>query len=111
MTAPLHVYIFREAGFAPAGDTIVCIAKRSSLKRYISKDEIDKAFSGHVSYHQPLWRLYLGVWGRRNGERFRRFLRERGADLILHHEEPPLLTRTASVTRKARARVRTLPGK
>ncbi len=72
---------------------------------------IDKAFSGYVSYHQPLWKLYLGVWGKRNGSRFRRFLRERGAEVILHHEEPPLLTRTASVTREERARVRKLPEK
>jgi hypothetical protein len=108
MTEPLDVYVFQDGG---PGAPIVCIAKRSSLKRYMSKDEIDKAFSGYVSYHQPLWKLYLGVWGRRNGSRFRRFLRERGAEVVLHHEEPPLLTRTASVTRGERARVRKLPEK
>lgn len=105
MTEPLHVYAFQDG----EGGAHICIARRSSLKRYISKDEIDKAFSGHVSYHQPLWKLYLGVWGRRNGSRFRRFLRERGAELILHHEEPPLLTHVSSVTHKERTRVRTLP--
>ena len=109
MTGPLDVYIFREAGFAPAGDTVVSIARRAAVKRYMSKDEIDAAFSGHVTYHQPLWKLYIGVWGQRNGSRFRRFLRERGAELVLHYEEPPLMTRTASVRRKPRARMRMLP--
>jgi hypothetical protein len=108
MTGPLDVYIFREAGFAPAGDTVVCIARRAAVKPFMSKDEIDATFSGHVSYHRPLWKLYIGVWGRRNGSRFRRLLRERGAEVILHHEVPPLLTRTSSVTHKERARVRTL---
>ena len=104
---PVDVYIFRD-GLSPAGDAVVCIARRSALRRYISKAQIDAAFSGYVTYHRPLWKLYLGVWGSRNAARFRRFLRERGAEVIMHHKPPPLLTRTGSVRHKERARVRKL---
>ena len=56
---PIDVYIFRD-GLSPAGDTIVCIARRSALKRYISKEEIDKAFSGYVTYHHDMFQTGYG---------------------------------------------------
>jgi hypothetical protein len=44
MRAALDVYIFRETGFAPSGDTVACVADRGSEpSRTIASSQIDSS--------------------------------------------------------------------
>ncbi len=110
MTERLNIYIFRDPHFAPDGDTMVCVAKRSECERFLSEKEINWAFSGHVVYRRwwP-WHTFVGVYGRKNVSRFRRFLRERGADLIILRKMPARTRLLYWSTKSERKRIRTLP--
>ncbi len=123
MTDPLHVFVFRDPHFAPDGDTLVCIAEQAEVERFIPNDEVAWAFSGHAVYRRNerggllslvmallrRRRTYVGVWGRKNASRFRRFLRERGAELKIHSEAPANLRLVYWTTANERRRVRSLP--
>ena len=99
----------------------MCIAEQERLEQFMFKDEVAHAFSGCVTYRRwevgRSWflrlirRNYVGVWGRKNGSRFRRFLRERGAELITERSEPSHLRLAYYSTEGTRRRVRTLPPK
>lgn len=85
----VDVFVFRD-GFAGRGaDTHVCVADAKQSDPFISKDEIDRTFFGYVLFGQPLGKSYVGVWGARNASRFRRLLRERGADVEIKQSAPP----------------------
>ena len=124
MANTLNVFVFRDAHFAPDGDTVVCVAERAQMERYIGKYEIEWAFSGHAVY-RPEGRMksgilslvsalfrrkqtYIGVWGRKNSSRFRRFLRERGAELEIHRHAPLDVRLVFSTTANERRGVRSL---
>lgn len=117
MPDPLDVFVFRDPHFAPDGDTLVCIAERAEMERFIPKGEVESAFSGHAVYSRNergglllrRRRTYVGVWGRKNASRFRRFLRERGADLKIHRAAPANLRLAYWTTANERRRVRSLP--
>lgn len=119
MNAPLDVYVFRDSHFAPSGDTVVCIAEQKQLEQFMTKDEVAHAFSGCATYRRWdvgrswllrwLRRNYVGVWGKKNAARFRRFLRERGAELAVHRTTPSHLRLAYYSTENARRRVRELP--
>jgi hypothetical protein len=121
MKAPLAVYVFRDPHFSPSGDTLVCIAEQRRLKQFMTKKEVAYAFSGCATYRRSgvgksglfrwLERTYVGVWGRKNTSRFRRFLRERGAELVIHREAPEPLRLAYFSTENTRRRVRELPPK
>src|ERR1700751_5735840 len=87
MADTLAVYVFRDPHFAPDGDTPVWIAERSEMERFIPK-KVARAFSGRAVYRRWPWKTYVGVWGRKNASRLRRFLRKRGAELTIHREAP-----------------------
>ena len=71
--------------------------------------EIDEAFSGYASYRQVPWmKRYVGVWGRKNCQRLRRFLRERGAEVALQRERPERLRRASYKTHGKRNKTRLL---
>jgi hypothetical protein len=109
MAEQVQAYEFTDAGFVVGSDAVVCIAPLDSVLPYMTLDEIGQAFSGFASYRQtPRLTRYVGVWGRRNCRRLRRFLRERGADLVLHRRRPPRLRLTSYRTHKRRARIRLL---
>ena len=108
MADALDIYVFRDAHFAPGGDTIVCIAERHQTKRFLQKKEVAWAFSGYALYWKWPWKTYVGVWGRKNASRFRRFLRERGAEVRIHREAPPDLRLAYWSTANERRRVRSL---
>jgi hypothetical protein len=123
VTNTLDVYIFRDPHFAPDGDTLVCVAERAKMERFIPKGEVAWAFSGHAVYRRGeqgrflsfvsalLWRkrTYVGVWGRKNASRFRRFFRERGAELTIHRQAPANIRLAYWTTANERRRVRSLP--
>lgn len=107
MEPAVEIYLFRDS-FSVSRDALVCVADLEAMERFMSVDELERAFSGCAAYHAPT-RCYIGVWGRRNGSRLRRFLRERGAALVLHRGKPENLERGPWVTHGERARVRSLP--
>jgi hypothetical protein len=119
VNAPLDVYVFRDPHFSPSGDTLVCIAERRRLERFMTRQEIAHAFSGCATYRGSdgggswlshwLRSSYVGVWGRKNTSRFRRFLRERGAELTIHRGAPSQIRLAYYTTDNARRQVRELP--
>ena len=103
------VYLFEFTGFVVGDDTVVCIAPLSTVLPFMTLAELEEAFSGYASYRQAPWMMrYVGVWGRKNCQRFRRFLRERGADVSLRRERPNHLRLTSWVTHGKRTKVRLL---
>ena len=109
MTPSISLFEFSESAIIVGSDTLVCIAPLSTLITYMTLAEIDEAFSGYVSYRQaPRMKQYAGVWGRRNCQRLRRFLRERGAEVILQRERPAYLRLTSYTTKGERTKVRLL---
>src|SRR4051812_41707332 len=111
MSDPLDVHVFRDPHFAPEGDTLICVVQRKQMERFISKREVSQAFSGYAVFRLRWpWNTYIGVWGKRNTSRFRRFLRERGADIVIHRQAIPGLRMFYWATQNERNRVRTLGG-
>jgi hypothetical protein len=109
MTRPVTAYEFTDTAFVVGSDPVVCVVRASELRSLMSMREIDRAFSGYASYRQRPWmRRYVGVWGRKNCQRLRRFLRERGADISLLRERPPGLCLTSYLTRGTRTKVRSI---
>ena len=119
MKPALDVYVFRDEHFSPSGDTLVCIAEQRCLEQFMSKKEVAHAFSGCATYRRGdasrswllrwLRRNYVGVWGKKNTSRFRRFLQERGAELIIHRAAPSDTRLAYFSTEDERRRVRELP--
>jgi hypothetical protein len=108
MTDAVDAFTFRDPAFAPSGDTIVCIVDAAAAAAFMSKSEIADAFSGYALYRRGLLKGYVGVWGRRNSKRLRRFLEERGAEVVLHRGRPDGLRLSRYATRNERKRVRNL---
>lgn len=108
MAQPITLFEFPES-IIVGSDTLMCIAPLSTLLPYMTLAEINEAFSGHASYRQAPWMTrYVGVWGRKNCQRLRRFLRERGAEIILHRNRPDYLRLTSWQTKGERKKVRFL---
>lgn len=104
-----QVHVFEFTGFVVGSDTVVCIAPLSTVLPFMTIAELEEAFSGYASYRQAPWMMrYVGVWGRKNCQRFRRFLRERGADVALRRERPNYLRLTSWVTHGKRNKIRLL---
>ena len=109
MAGQLPVYEFPETAFVVGSDPVVCIAPLSTMRLYMTVAEIDQAFSGYASYRQAPWmKRYVGVWGRKNCQRLRRFLRERGADVVLNRERTERLSIASYKTHGKRKKVRLL---
>jgi hypothetical protein len=87
----------------------------------MSKKEVAQAFSGCATYRRGdatrswllrwLPRNYVGVWGKKNTSRLRRFLRERGAELVIHRTAPSHIRLAYFSTEDERRRVRNLAPK
>ena len=109
MAARIRAYEFTDTVFVVGSDPIVCVVAVSDLRRYLSITELNSAFSGFASYRSLPWlRRYVGVWGKKNCQRLRRFLRERGADVVIAYERPARLRLISYRTQEARRRVRSL---
>ena len=109
MARPIHLFEFSDAAFVVGSDAMVCIAPLSAVLPFMTLSELDEAFSGYASYRQAPWMMrYVGVWGRKNCQRFRRFLQERGADVVLRRERPKYIRLTSWKTHGKRNKVRLL---
>jgi hypothetical protein len=84
MAEIVDVYVFRSAAGWGA-NTNVCVA---AINRLVTPNEIDTIFFGHVRYRNASGEELIGVWGARNAARLRRMLKERGAQIVVHHEPP-----------------------
>ena len=69
---------------------VVIKADRKWVERFIPIGEFETLFGGYITW-QPTKQIAetLGVWGKRNVSRFRRILRERGADFTVVNGEGP----------------------
>ena len=85
----LDVYAFRSSAFARNGDSVVCIGARDQLECLLGTGTLSATFFGYALYQDPNKTEYIGVWGARNASKFRRLLRERGVQVIIHREPPP----------------------
>lgn len=86
---PVHwISAVRSIPFAIKGD-------RAWIEQFIKVDEFSDLFGGYATWRPPdvatemMRGEALGVWGRRNISRFRRILRERGAEFEVVNEEGP----------------------
>ncbi len=105
----LPAYEFLDSSFVVGSDPVVCVVPRAMLQKYMTTAEIDGAFSGYATYRQAPWgKRFVGVWGRKNCQRLRRFLRERGAEVVICRERPPRLGLAFYITRGPRKHVRSL---
>jgi hypothetical protein len=81
-TFPCPVYLFRSAGFAPSGDTVVSVAPLESVVAVygsggvVGEGGVSSAFGGAAIFkNDASGEHFIGVWGTRNASRFRNELR------------------------------------
>ncbi len=105
--ASVRTFEFSDPSFVVGSEAVVCIAREADLRPYLTVAEIDRAFSGYASYRRFPWMTrYVGVWGRKNCARFRRFVRERGGEVVPCSERPSGLHLSMRKTHGERAKVR-----
>ncbi len=99
-SAPLTVYVFRDNGFAPSGDTVVCIADKKQIESTLGQGQLENLFFGSTTYRNDTTEEeYLGVWGERNASRFRQLLRDRGIEIQVQKARPATARRKLKLTR------------
>jgi len=88
----IPVYLFRQSGFAPSGDTVVSVAPLESVVAFygaggvVGEGGLVSAFGGAVVFRNDVsGACYIGVWGARNASRFRSDLRARMEIILLRH--------------------------
>jgi hypothetical protein len=60
--------------------------ERTFVERYVRLDEFDVLFGGKMLLIDPSTKSeFVGVWGRQAISRFKRVLRDRGAEFIIRH--------------------------
>lgn len=61
-------------------ERFVCQGRKSFVEQFILQTEVADTFGGYIlSLNTETNEEFLGVWGKRNCQRFRQILRERGA--------------------------------
>ena len=84
---PHAVFEYRNPVF---GATVLCDGETSWVERFMALDDFILPFGGWIaSTDDETGKAYLGVWGKRNAKRFRRMLRERGAQFELIRGDRP----------------------
>ncbi|WP_139108447.1 MULTISPECIES: hypothetical protein [unclassified Ensifer] len=81
-TSPCPVYLFRSAGFAPSGDTVVSVAPLDRVAAVygdggvVGEGGLSSTFGGAAVFkNDATGECFIGVWGARNASRFRSELR------------------------------------
>ena len=105
------VYVFEAPllGYTRSIPTVVK-AEGEWADQFIPLSEFKTLFCGYISWH-PTEEIGLtvGVWGKRNVSRFRRILRERGAEFdVIRNEGPkqrPWVVTTHGFTKKGRRNI------
>ncbi|GGB99820.1 hypothetical protein GCM10011494_17880 [Novosphingobium endophyticum] len=80
--------LFNEQFKIGQSHRVVCVAPLEQMEPVWPLDAISAEFGGHIMYENAFKQRFVGVWGRRNTDRFRHQLTERGfvIDVI---ESPP----------------------
>lgn len=84
----LELYEFKEDFREGQSNRTVCIGRKVAVEAALGTSDFGPLFGGSITYRDDKGVEYLGVWGRRKAQRFRRLLRERGADVNLSHDRP-----------------------
>ena len=74
----------------------VCQGRRAFVEQFISRLEFADLFGGYALSEDVFEEEYLGVWGHRVCQRFRRIMRYRGADFLLNPTPPKLRLKVTS---------------
>jgi hypothetical protein len=85
-TRPLRVYVFRDWQ-----DAVACAAPGPAVLEAFGGFPLFQTYFGGYMTFGKLFSSdeFLGVWGHRNANRFRRILRERWGELEIIHARPP----------------------
>jgi len=84
---PDLVYEYRIPLF---GEVVFCDGETSFIERYMHLDDFILPLGGWIALTDDVTgKAYLGVWGSRNARRFRRMLRERGANITTVRGDQP----------------------
>lgn len=114
MKRPSSIYLFRSAGYAANGDTIVSAAPIDLVVSAYGggglKGEagLVQAFGGAAFFRdEETGDRYFGIWGARKASRFRTALQAARADLEVIHGPPParLIWRTTTAPPSRRDRL------
>ncbi|MGI8639721.1 MAG: hypothetical protein ACR2MG_07180 [Pyrinomonadaceae bacterium] len=71
-------------------EKLVCQGRKDFIEMFIIQKEFDELFGGFIlSKNIESGEEFIGVWGRRKCQRFRRILRERGAEFKLLKDKVP----------------------
>lgn len=82
---------FRAQWFSDGrSERVVCQGRAAFVRRFIPQSEFIELFGGYVLSADPSGEEYLGVWSTRMCSRFRRILRERGAEFEVSRDRLPL---------------------
>jgi len=85
-----------ESNFYTDGrsEKFVCQGRKSFIEKFVVQKELSKLFGGFVlSEDVESGEEFIGVWGKRKCQKFRRILRERGAEFMLANDHLPNLRR------------------
>jgi hypothetical protein len=81
--SPCPAFLFRSAGFAPSGDTVISVAPLEAVMSVygnggvVGEGGLSSAFGGAAVFKNEATReCFIGVWGARNASRFRRELQD-----------------------------------
>jgi hypothetical protein len=89
MPDTVTIYLFRDNSFAPAGDTVVCVADRAAIEAALGQIRLETLFGGAATYTDRASRVdYTGVWGKRNCSRLRTLLRACGVEITISRARP-----------------------
>jgi len=94
-----HLYEFMSGWYSNGrSEHPVCQGRRAFVEKFIPRREFMELFGGYALSADSSNEEYLGVWSRRMCQRFRRLLRERGAQFEISKELPNLrLKSTATI--------------
>lgn len=77
-------------------ERLVCQGRRKFVEQFIPKAEFASLFGGYILSEGRFGTEFLGVWSRKMCKRFRRILRERGAEFSLSTDAPKLRVKVFS---------------
>lgn len=106
---PVFYAFAAPKGPSPAAAARFCIGPEPFVEIFFSRDELVAEMGGWVRFvHDGTGERWLGVWGARKAQKFRRMLRERGAVFAVEQGPPSgtrmsVSTTTTTITVRPRA--------
>jgi hypothetical protein len=92
-----HLYQFTSRWYTDGrSEHPVCQGRAAFVREFIPEREFMSLFGGFVLSADSSGEEYLGVWSRRMCSRFRRVLRERGAQFEVRTDPPHLRLKITS---------------